>query len=110
MKLLLDENISYRCLKYIDTYFPGSAHVTNIKKGRITDKEIWDYAKLHHYVIVTYDEDFFGWQQLRDFPPFIIWLRFGNASTRYIADKLNRHKNDILNMISDESKGILEVY
>ena len=110
MKLLLDENISFRILKYIDFHFPGSAHVTNIKKAKLTDREIWDYAKLHNYVIVTYDEDFYEWQQLRDFPPFIIWLRFGNATTRYIADKLNRHKNDILKMVSDESKGVLEIY
>ena len=110
MKLLLDENISFRILKYIDFHFPGSAHVTNIKKGKLTDREIWNYAKLHNYVIVTYDEDFYEWQQLRDFPPFIIWLRFGNATTRYIADKLNRHKNDILKMVSDESKGVLEIY
>ncbi|NBC04253.1 MAG: hypothetical protein GVY20_11170 [Bacteroidetes bacterium] len=110
MRLLLDENISYRCLKYLDKHYPGSSHVTNIKKGRITDREIWDYAKLHNYVIATYDEDFYEWQQLRGFPPFILWLRFGNASTRFIADKLIRHKKDILRMISDESKGVLEIY
>lgn len=110
MKLLLDENISYRILKYIDTYFPGSAHVTSIKKERITDREIWEYAKKHNYVIATYDEDFYEWQQLRDYPPYIIWLRFGNDSTRNIADKLIRHKNDILKMVSDEAKGVLEIY
>jgi len=53
---------------------------------------------------------FYEWQQLRDFPPFIAWLRFGNATTRYIAEKLIRHKNDILKMVSDESKGVLEIY
>lgn len=110
MKLLLDENISYRILKYIDTHFPGSDHVTTIKKGRIKDREIWEYATRHDFVIVTYDEDFYEWQQLLDYPPFIIWLRFGNASTKYIADKLNRHKNDIMKMLSDESKGVLEIY
>jgi len=110
MKLLLDENISYRALKYIDSHFPGSVHVSNIKKGRITDREIWDYAKRNDFVITTYDEDFYEWQQLRDFPPFIIWLRFGNASTRYIAGKLIHHKNDILKMVSDETKGVLEIY
>jgi len=110
MKLLFDENISYRILKYIDSHFPGSAHVTTIKKGKITDREIWDYAKQHNYVIVTYDEDFYEWQQLRDFPPYITWLRFGNATTRYIAGKLIRHKNDISKMVSDETKGVLEIY
>ncbi|MGF1669985.1 MAG: DUF5615 family PIN-like protein [Balneolaceae bacterium] len=37
----MDENISHRILKVIDKHFPGSAHVTSIKKGRITDLEIY---------------------------------------------------------------------
>lgn len=110
MKLLIDENISYRILKHIDVHFPDSAHVTSIKEGRVTDLMIWNYAKEHNFVIVTYDEDFYEWQQLRDSPPYIVWLRFGNAPTRFIADKLVRHKNNILNIVSDEVNDILEIY
>lgn len=110
MKLLIDENISYRILKVIDEHFPGSVHVTSIKKGRVTDLEIWGYAKQHDFVIVTYDEDFYEWQQLRESPPHVVWLRFGNAPTRYIADKLIRNKYNILQMVSDEMNGILEIY
>jgi len=110
MKLLIDENISYRILKFIDTHFPSSAHVTSIKNSKVTDLEIWRYAKQHDFVIVTYDEDFYEWQQLRESPPHIVWLRFGNAPTRFIADKLIRNKNNILQMVSDEMYGILEIY
>ena len=110
MKLLLDENISYRIIKYLKIHFPDSAHVKSIKKQRITDREIWEYAKQHDYLIVTYDEDFYEWQQLNDFPPYVIWLRFGNTPTKYIANKLTQHKDDILKMVSDESKGVIEIY
>ena len=107
MKLLVDENISHRIIKIIDTHFPGSAHVTSIKEGRITDLDIWNYAKKHDFVIVTYDEDFYEWQQLKNSPPYIVWLRFGNAPTRFIAEKLIRHKNNILRMVSNKKKNIL---
>lgn len=110
MRLLIDENISFRILKFIDSHFPGSAHVSSIKNGKITDLEIWSYAKQHDFVIVTYDEDFYEWQQLKESPPHIIWLRFGNAPTRFIAEKLIRNKNNILQMVSDELNGILEIY
>lgn len=110
MRLLIDENISFRILKFIDSHFPGSAHVSSIKNGKITDLEIWSYAKQHDFVIVTYDEDFYEWQQLKESPPHIIWLRFGNAPTRFIAEKLIRNKNNILQMISDKMNGILEIY
>jgi predicted nuclease of predicted toxin-antitoxin system len=110
MKLLIDENISFRILKFIDSHFPGSAHVSSINIGKITDLEIWSYAKQHDFVIVTYDEDFYEWQQLKESPPHIIWLRFGNAPTRFIAEKLIRNKNNILQMISDKMNGILEIY
>jgi predicted nuclease of predicted toxin-antitoxin system len=110
MKLLVDENISYRVLKLIYKHFPGSIHVSAIKKGRITDLEIWKYAKKHGYVIVTYDEDFYEWQQLRDYPPYVVWLRFGNAPTKRIANKLLLNRNKILNMVSSEKSGILEIH
>jgi predicted nuclease of predicted toxin-antitoxin system len=84
MKLLIDENVSHRILRLIDENFPHSKHVTTIKK-RISDIEIWNYAKENGFIIVTYDEDFYDWQQLRGFPPKIVWLRIGNAPTKRIA-------------------------
>ena len=91
-------------------HFPGSIHAASIKNGRVTDLEIWSYAKKHDFVIVTYDEDFYEWQQLRESPPHIVWLRFGNAPTHYISDKLIRNKKYIMQMVSDEMNGILEIY
>lgn len=69
MKLLVDENISYRILRLIGKSFPDSIHVTAIKEGKVTDTEIWNYAKENNFIIVTYDEDFYEWQQLKGFPP-----------------------------------------
>jgi predicted nuclease of predicted toxin-antitoxin system len=110
VKLLVDENISYRILKYIDEKFVGSQHVSTMKKGRVSDLQIWKYAKEHDFIIATYDQNFYEWQLLRDFPPYIVWLRFGNAPTKKIAKNLNAHKNKIMNMLSSENVGILEIH
>lgn len=109
MKLLIDENISHRLIPTIEEHFPDSDHVKYIGTSPVSDQFIWKYAKEHGYVIVTYDEDFYEWQQLRGYPPYVVWLRFGNAPTKYIAQKLTSHKNKILKLANDEEIGILEI-
>jgi predicted nuclease of predicted toxin-antitoxin system len=84
MKLLIDENISYRIIKLIENYFPGSIHVSSISNSRLTDLEIWKHAKDNNFIIVTHDEDYYEWQLIRENPPKTIWLRFGNTPTEII--------------------------
>jgi len=69
MTLLFDENISYRILKKIQDDLPGCLHVTGIKPALKNDFEIFQFAKKHGYVIVTYDEDFYELQLMNGFPP-----------------------------------------
>ena len=55
MKFLFDQNISHRILALIPEQFSGS---TSIKKeGLINaqDKQIWEFAKDHNFIIVTQD-------------------------------------------------------
>ena len=110
MKLLFDENISYRVINNIINHFPESVHTSSISKERFSDLDIWLYAKENGYTIVTYDADFYEWQQLRGFPPKIIWLRFGNSKTEIIAEVLIKNANQIQEFISDKDVGILELY
>ncbi len=65
MKLLVDENISFRVLKSISSVFPQSIHVTNDSRHVKRDAEIFEYAKENDYTILTFDEDFYDLQFLR---------------------------------------------
>ena len=58
MRLLFDQNISFKIIKVLPEKFVGSSHVK--KEGLInaTDKQIWDFAKNNEYTIVTQDSDF----------------------------------------------------
>jgi predicted nuclease of predicted toxin-antitoxin system len=109
MKLLRDENISHRMLPIIEEYFSGSVHVKDISEAPASDRFIWEHAKEHNYIIVTYDEDFYEWQQLRGFPPYVVWLRFGNAPTKYITQKLLNQKDKILKLANNKEDGTLEI-
>ncbi|MBK8247541.1 MAG: DUF5615 family PIN-like protein [Gemmatimonadetes bacterium] len=46
---------------------------------------MWTYAGAHGFVIITKDEDFQRFSVWRGFPPKVIWIRQGNASTGAVA-------------------------
>jgi len=82
MKLLFDQNISYRLIRIIEDIFPDSKQVSQLNLENCTDSQIWDYARLNDYCIVTFDADFYDLSLVRGTPPKIIWFRMGNTSTK----------------------------
>ena len=89
MKLLFDQNISYRIVSLISDKFPEAKHVNQVGLEDATDNSIWNFAKDNNYSIVTFDSDFYNLSIIRGCPPKIIWLRIGNTSTQMVAKVLN---------------------
>ncbi len=58
MKLLFDQNISFRLLRKIEVQFPEAKQVKEVGLENSTDMQIWEYAKVNHFTIVTFDADF----------------------------------------------------
>jgi len=81
MKLLFDQNISFRVIKGIQDLFPLAKQVRELGLENYTDKSIWNYAKKEDYTIVAFDSDFYDLNLVHGTPPKIIWLRTGNATT-----------------------------
>lgn len=86
MKLLFDQNISFRIIKKIETLFPNSNQVRQLGIENYSDNKIWKYAKDNDFSIVTFDADFFEISNLKGHPPKIIWLRTGNLTTNNIVE------------------------
>jgi len=91
MKLLFDQNISYRLIDKINDIFPEGIQVKKLNLENVSDKEIWRFAKENNYTIVTFDSDFFDLAMIFGHPPKIIWLRTGNTTTNNL-EKLLRKK------------------
>ncbi len=72
MKLLLDQNISFRVANALKEVFPGIAQVRALNLENARDVDIWQFAREHHYTIVTFDADFYDLSLLRGVPPKII--------------------------------------
>ncbi len=75
MKLLFDENPSFRLAEAITQLFPGSVHITRTTLTRGTsDRTIWEYAAQNGFTIVTADSDFVTLANTRGHPPKVILL------------------------------------
>lgn len=109
LRLLIDENISWRLKRTLAEWDILPANEISIT-GKITDKIIWQHARLNNYTILTFDEDFVELQNLYGYPPKIIWIRMGNVTTQEIAQRLTHLSPTILNFIQDENLGVIEVY
>jgi len=95
VSLLFDQNISFRIISKITSNFPPAKQVRQLGIENFSDIEIWQYAKQNKFTIVKFDADFFDISNLKGHPPKIIWLRFGNTKTDFLADLINS-KNSII--------------
>lgn len=88
MKLLFDQNLSPKLVALLGDLFPNSIHVMTVGLHAVEDREVWEYAKINNFCIVSKDSDFGDWAQVFGHPPALVWIRTGNASTEAIANKI----------------------
>jgi predicted nuclease of predicted toxin-antitoxin system len=95
LKLLFDQNLSYKLVRSFSDEFPGSAHVRDLGLASALDTEVWEYAKRLGFTIVSKDTDFSQRGFLFGPPPKVVWIRLGNCSTKEIEDVLHSYATEI---------------
>jgi predicted nuclease of predicted toxin-antitoxin system len=73
MKLLFDQNISFRLIKKIAENFKDATQVRKLGLENSTDLQIWTFARDNNYAIVTFDSDFYEMATYFGHPPKIIF-------------------------------------
>jgi predicted nuclease of predicted toxin-antitoxin system len=63
MKLLLDQNLSFRLVGSLADRFPGSTQVHLAGLTDASDRTIWDHAKANSFTLVTLDSDSLKWRR-----------------------------------------------
>src|SRR5947209_284386 len=109
MKLLFDQNLSFRLCARLSDLFPESSQVRQLGLDRATDREIWDYARSNEFTIVSQDSDFANLSALLGSPPNIIWLRCGNQPTSDIEELLRDNVQAISALDTSPAQSILEI-
>ena len=110
MKLLLDQNLSFRLLEKLEPAYPDSTQVKFVALDQADDLIVWQYAKENRFVIVSKDSDFHEFSVLYGHPPKIIWLKCGNKPKWYILAALLNHQDRIEAFFRDEETSCLEIY
>lgn len=110
MKLLFDQNLSFKLCRQFNNIFPGSSQVRLVGLEKADDRTLWDFAKDNGFALVTQDSDFADLAGLLGPPPKIIWLRTGNQPTRVIEQALLRHREAIAEFEADGEAACLEIY
>jgi predicted nuclease of predicted toxin-antitoxin system len=87
VRLLFDQNLSFKLCRRLSNLFPGSRQVRLLGLDRADDRAVWDYAGANGFVLVSQDADFAEMATLFGPPPKVIWLRGGNRPTAAVEEK-----------------------
>lgn len=101
MKLLFDENLSYRLVAALTDLYPGSAHVREVGLLGAEDHRIWRYAAEHGFLLASKDTDFYERSLVFGAPPKVVWLRTGNSTVQETAVLL-RDKYVVVRQFSED--------
>ena len=109
MKLLFDQNLSPKLVNRLADLFPDSAHVQSVGLDCASDDQVWEYARLNGFAIVTKDADYNNLSVVRGSPPKVIWLHLGNCTTTQVEGAFRARFADIEAFEQDPSVGTLVV-
>ena len=110
MKLLFDQNLSFKLATRLADLFPASDQVRRLGLDEADDAAIWKFAKANEFTIVTQDSDFADMAMLYGPPPKIIWLRCGNQPNSFVEKILRDHSESIGDFEKDSAATCWEIY
>jgi predicted nuclease of predicted toxin-antitoxin system len=110
VKLLFDQNLSFKLCRQLADVFPDSDQVRLIGMEEADDRMIWEYAKTNEFILVSQDVDFADLASLYGPPPKVIWLRCGNQPTKAIEKRLRDHAEAIALFLEDVTSACWEIY
>jgi predicted nuclease of predicted toxin-antitoxin system len=110
LKLLFDQNLSRKLVSRLADIFPNASHVQFHELAEKTDTEVWEFAKLNDFCIVTQDADFAERSRLYGSPPKVVWLRCGNTPTNQVETLIRSGQEAIQELLGNPTLHCLELH
>jgi predicted nuclease of predicted toxin-antitoxin system len=110
MKLLFDQNLSFKLCNQLADIFPDSSQVQLLNLAESDDRVIWNHAKTNGFTLVTQDSDFADMATLYGAPPKVILLRCGNQPTAVIARLLREQVEALQKFEQDAAAACWEIF
>jgi predicted nuclease of predicted toxin-antitoxin system len=102
MKLLIDAQLSPSLAAWINRTFKD-LHADSAWSLGLSDKgdhDIYKYAKVNAYVIMSKDADFLGLLEEFGSPPNLIWVTCGNTSNAAMREILSHTLKHVVDLIN----------
>lgn len=109
MKLLFAQNLSRKLVTRLADVFPNASHVQFDDLAEKTHTEIWEFAKLNDFCIVTQDADFAERSRLYGSLPKVVWLRCGNTPTHQVEALIRAGQEAIQELLEQPTIHYLEL-
>ncbi len=106
MKLLFDQNLSFKLVRRVKAVLPQAKHVKDFELAENDDEAIWNFAAENAFAIVSKDADFLHRALLRGHPPKVIYLRVGNCSATEITGLLLANAETIKEFLADPDESV----
>jgi len=100
MKFLVDANLPPGLAAWLRENTHDAIHVSDQPGLELDDRNIFNFARQHDYIIVTKDEDFATLVTLGNEPARVIWLRLGNATNSRLRTWLEPLLPEIVQRLS----------
>lgn len=107
MKFLVDENLSARIARALESDHPGSRHVLDLDLQRADDRTLWELALAEGFTILSKDTDFLQLSLVHRAPPRVVWVNTGNVSTARILETLRAGRGHLEEFAADEEASLL---
>ncbi len=104
MKLLIDNNLSFKLVLPLEANYPGTKHIREVLTVNVDDDNVWNHAKSNDFIILTKDNNFNERSQLEGCPPKIVHLICGNKSTLHILNLILWRKEEIQSFAESDSE------
>jgi predicted nuclease of predicted toxin-antitoxin system len=109
VRLLFDQNLSHHLVERLRDVYPGSAHVRELGLSSASDVEVWEYARINGYAIVSKDSDFHQRSLVDGSPPKVVWVQRGNCPTTEVAALLRVRTAELAAFEADPDAAFLEL-
>jgi len=86
MKLLFDQNLSFKLCTRLADVFPDSSQARLLGLDQVDDRTFWQHAKTAEFTLITHDSDFADLVSVLGFP----LMGVAPSSRATIYDLLNR--------------------
>ena len=106
MKLLFDENLSYKLCKQLSDIYKGSQHVDYLKLDGRVDWQILRYATQNGFIVTTKDSDYFDLIELFENCK-VIKLNVGNITTFQVGNLLRTYYVEIETFSTNKNRNYL---